>query len=129
MGDEPGFCMKKIEKLILKYGLVLNEVTSRVNNDKRYTWNLNHTMINGDVLGIGVLCSEGSGIMFAQGIYFEEGDGEKYQAKIKCFSWEKVPEELWDEKIKSLRAQYDYALLRYKHKQMESKMKNIKKDF
>ena len=120
--------MNKIEKLILKYGLVLNEVTSRVGNDKRYTWNLNKTMVCGDVLGIGVVCREGSGIMFAQDIHFEE-DEENCSARIKCFSWEQVPEELWDEKLKSLRAQYDYALLRYKHNQMEIKMNNIKKDF
>lgn len=116
--------MKKIEKLILKYGLVLNEETSRMNCDKRYTWNLNHTMVYGDVVGIDIVCSEGKGIMFAQDIHFEEDT-----AKIKCFSWEQVPEELWDEKLKSLKAEYDFALLRYKHNQMESKLKNIKKDF
>ena len=120
--------MKKIEKLILKYGLVLNEESSRVNNDKRYTWNLNRTMVCGDVVGIGVVCREGTGIMFAQDIHFEEAD-DNYTAKIKCFSWEQVPEELWEEKLKALRAEYDYALLRYKHNQMESKLKNIKKDF
>jgi hypothetical protein len=121
--------MKKIEKLILKYGLVLNEETSRLNHDKRYTWNLNHTMVFGDVLGIDVVCGLGKGIMFAQDIHFEESDGENYSSRIKCFSWEQVPEELWDEKLKSLKAEYDFALLRYKYNQMESKLKNIKKDF
>lgn len=121
--------MKKIEKLILKYGLVFNEASSRMNCDKRYTWNLNHTMVYGDVVGIGVVCREGTGIMFAQDIHFEEEDGANYVAKIKCFSWEQVPEELWEEKLKALRAEYDYALLRYKHNKMESKLKNIKKDF
>lgn len=120
--------MKKIEKLILKYGLVLNEESSRKNNDKRYTWNLNHTMVHGDVLGIDVICGSGKGIMFAQDIHFEE-ERENYTAKVKCFAWEQVPEELWEEKLKALRAEYDYAVLRYKHSKMESKLKNIKKDF
>lgn len=42
--------MKKIEKLILKYGLIFDEETSRTNNDRRYTWNKNNTMITGDVM-------------------------------------------------------------------------------
>jgi hypothetical protein len=118
--------MTKIEKLILKYGLVLNEESSRMNNDKRYTWNLNQTMVSGNVVGIDVVCGSEKCILFAKDIHFEEPDGA---AKVKCFSWEQVPEELWEEKLKSLRAEYDYALLRYKHNQMESKLKSIKKDF
>ena len=120
--------MKKIEKLILKYGLVLNEESSRVNNDKRYTWNNNKNMVSGDVLGIDIVCSEGKGTRFAQDIHFEKGD-DFYPTIIKCYAWEQVPEELWEEKLKALKAEYDYALLRYKHSKMESKLKNIKKDF
>lgn len=120
--------LDKIEKLILKYGLVFDEETSRTNNDRRYTWNKNNTMITGVVLGIDVICGEGKGIMFAQDIHFD-GESENYPAKVKCFSWEEVPEELWEEKLKSLKAEYDYAILRYKQYQMELKLKNIKKDF
>ena len=120
--------MKNLEQLILKYELVFDEESSSANHDRRYTWNNNKTMVTGDVLGIDVICGSGKGTMFAQDIRFE-CESEHYPAKVKCFSWEEVPEELWEEKLKVLKEEYDYAVLRYKHYQMELKLKNIKKDF